>query len=349
MASLTETAYFARKGINIGLVLLVVGIVARILFGIAYTYWQEAFPPPPPTATVAFGKLPYPSAQGALATPSAMTYTIETIDSGLPELPPNLKVFFIVRPTASFGSYDRMLQRASSLGFGTSPQLIRTNVWRFVDRENPLRVLDIDELSLQFRISYNYVADPTLFTQKTFTTPEPVIGAARGVFGNLISQNFSQNEPILTYYIYQNGILTPTTTLSGADAVGVSFVRNDIEETPVVSPNQAEGVVSTIISGSTDPDRRSLEVRFFEAEVNTQNWATYPIITSDQAYQMLTEGKGIFSASPTPMPTSFVVREAFVAYLMPYPTQSYLQPVMVFTDQRGLMAYVPLVNPEWLE
>lgn len=340
MTTLTETAYFGRKFINIGAIALAIILVLRIVFGFATDLWQKLFPPPPPPANMAFGPLPYPLAQNNIATPSgAITYVLETVDGGFPETPYTLKVYFMPRLGATFGSFDRMKVSAENLGFKDIPLRAGPTIWRFTDKDNPLRTLDIDEISGNFRLMYNYVSDVSIFTSKNFTSSDQAISTARTFFEHV------SGLPTTYYFKYDAGALVSTTSLSNADAVSVTFARPDIDKMPVVSPDFRQGLVSALISGSTDPKKTVLEGRFFTTDIDTQNWGTYPIVKAADAFESLKSGKAIYASLPLPMASTISIRKIYLAYLDPYPAQSYLQPVWVFSDEKGFVAYIPGVLP----
>lgn len=341
MTTLSETAYFARKGINIGAILLVLIIILRIVFNVAVGLKDKYFPAPPPPATVAFGKLPYPNFSGSLATPSgAVSYTIETVDGNLPTLPTTMKVYFMPKAGPSFGSFEKMKGQAVKLGFTDVPSKTGPTSWRFTDHDNPLRVLDIDEISGSFRLNYNYLSDLALFNEKNFTSVENIISQAQSFFD-------SQGTPSVAYFRLDAGTLVPTTALSNADAVGVTLNRADLEKVPVVSPDARQGLVSILFSSTNDSKRKILEARYFYSPVSGENSATYPLIKATVAFEKLKAEKAIFASLPSPMPNSIAIRQVYLAYFDPYPPQNFLQPVLVFSDQKGFIAYVPVISPEW--
>lgn len=341
MTTLSETAYFARKAINIGAILLVLIIILRILFNLAVGVKDKYFPAPPPPATVAFGKLPYPNSSGSLATPSGtVSYTIETVDGNLPILPVTAKVYFMPKPGPGFGSFEKMKSQAAKLGFSDISSKTGPTSWRFIDRDNPLRVLDIDEISGNFRLTYNYLSDLALFNEKNFTSVENIISQAQSFFD-------SPGAATVAYFRLDAGTLVTTTALSNADAVGVTLNRQNIEKIPVVSPDSRQGLVSVLFSSSNDSKRKILEARYFYSPVSQENFATYPLIKATVALEKLKAGKAIYAGLPTPVPNVIAIRQVFLAYLDPYPPQNFLQPVLVFSDQKGFIAYVPIISPEW--
>ncbi len=358
MATLSETAYLARKTINIGVILLVVIILGRlaILAGIALK--EKYFPPPPPPATLAFGKLPNPNTQNNIATPSAITYTLETVDGSLPILPTTMKVYFMPKAGPSFGSFDKMKSQAAKMGFVSIPQKTGPTSWRFIDQNNPLRVLDIDEISENFRLTYSYLSDLSLFSQKNFTSPDDVISSAQGFFSGLgiLASDLRSGIPTFALWRMDAGTLVPATAISDADAVSVTLNRADITDVlpdktskkyPVVSPDTRQGLVSVLFSGSGDSKKRILEARYFYSPIDQENWATYPLESAKNAFDKLKAGKAIFASLPSPLRSAITIRQVFLAYLDPYPPQSFLQPVLVFSDQKGFIAYEPIIDPAW--
>jgi hypothetical protein len=153
----------------------------------------------------------------------------------------------------------------------------------------------------------------------------------------------------LTYFQLSAGALVPTTSLSSADAVGVTFNRPEIDNFPVVSPDPQRGLISVILSGNSDSKKKILEARYFYTAIDLENFATYPVISASDAFERLKSGRALYASLPTPVPSAITIRKVYIAYLDPYPPQSYLAPVLVFSDEKGFMAYVPLVSSDWLE
>lgn len=344
MATLTETAYLARKSVNIGIIVFVFIIILRVIFNVFIGLKDRFFPPAPPPPTLAFGRLPQINAQNNIATPSALTYTLETIDPDLPKLPPTMKVYFMPKVGPSFNSFDKMKSQAVKTGFTGIPQKINGTVWRFFDATNSLRLLDIDELSLNFRLTYNYFSDPSVFADKNFNSTEGIVSEAQSFFPDLKAAT-----PSAVFLKSDSGVLVPTTVLANADAVGITLNRADIGEIPVISPDFRQGLVSILFSGSSDGKKRVLEARYFYSPIDLENWATYPLIKSSEAWDKLISGKAIFTSLPNPVPTNISIRKIYLAYLDPYPAQSYLQPVLIFSDEKGFIAAVPIIIAEWSE
>ncbi|MBI3888048.1 hypothetical protein HY310_03200 [Candidatus Microgenomates bacterium] len=312
MSTLTETSFYTRKLINLSLILVAVGVVIRFVILGASGLYDALFPKPPPSATNAFGQLPMPNAQNNIATPTAsLTYSLETADGGLPMVPFTIRVYFIPHANSSFGSFENMKSTASNLGFIDTPQRI-TN---------------------------------------TASTNEAIAGEAQGFFdkAGILPPEFKGGSTIISYYKFDSGALVQTTAIANADAVSVTLNRSNIDsgdkkldKIGVVSPDYKQGLVSVLFSGSSDAKKRVLETRFLVSPIDLENWATYTPLSAQEAWVNLQAGKAIYASLPNPMSSTIVIRKVHLAYLDPYPAQSFLQPVLVFSDEKGFVAYVPL-------
>lgn len=353
MATLTDTAYLARKGINIGVILLVAGIILRIVLGIIFGFLNPILHPPPPPNHM-FGKLPYPNAQNGLASPSGtLTYTLETADGSLPTIPKVVNVYFLPTPSASFDAFNQMKAQAAKMGFTSDPKKISATQYEFTSSTSPLLTLDIDEISGNFHLQYNYASDLSLFNDKNFPAQDQIVANANSYFDNLglLSDDLKNGQPAVTFLKLKDSNLIPTTSLSQADAVAISLSRSAVGKIPVVSPSTNQGLVSILFSGSSNQQKQILDVRYFYNPIDQENFGTYPSISAADGLTLLKSGKAIFASLPNPFPagSAVTIREISLAYLDPYPHQSYLQPVLVFSDQKGFVAYVPAVAPDWLQ
>ncbi len=341
MASLTEISYYSRKGVNIFIIGIVVIIVGRFLIFGALALKEHFFPTPLPPANNALGTLPYPNFQGSEATPSGLTYTLETVDGTLPVLPRTLTAFALEPEfKVTFGTFDRMKSVASQMGFTSDPQKKEGSTYEFQDPANSQRTLLIDELSGNFEVKYNYSSDLGVFNDKDLSSKEAVIAKARGFFENLglYTPDLATGSAEVTYMRLSGQNLTKTTSLANSDAVYVDFKRADVNDLPVVYPNAAKGLVSALVVKDV------LEARYYHASVDANSFGTYDPITTKSAFESLKNGQAIFASLPDPLPKSIPIREVHVGYLDPFPPQGFLQPVIVFSDDKDFEAYVPALR-----
>jgi len=349
MATLTETAYYSRKAINLLAIVAVGFIILKILWSVGSAIFSALFPPGPPPADTAFNQIPYPSAENGLATPSGtITYKLETVGNELPTIPKTMKVYFMPKAKASFDSSNQIRQIGAKLGFNDSPRLVGKSLWQFVDSENPLRDLKIDQVSFNFHLTYNYAVDQNLFNERSLNTSDSTtaISALQQAVG--IPPDLATGKQVTNYLRLENGKLVSATSLSTADAMSIVFNRPDIDNIKVVSPDPKMGLVSITISPSSNTKKQILDMRYYYSPIQMDSFGTYPLIPSTQAFTQLQKNEALFASLPSPIPETVTIRDVYIAYLDPYPAQNYLQPVLVFTDTKDFTAYVPLVTPQWL-
>ncbi len=142
--------------------------------------------------------------------------------------------------------------------------------------------------------------------------------------------------------------LVPATSLSGADGVLVNLYRSNIIEDkvsyPIVNADPKKANVSIMFSGSLDKNKRILEANYVYFPVDYENFATYPSITAKTAYDILASGQAYIASLPADRSTKIAIRQVYLGYYDAPQVQSYLQPVVIFSDGKGFEAYVPAVN-----
>lgn len=350
MTTLTETAYYARKGVNWGITALIAFFVLKALFGAFIDYWNRAHPKIPP-ANVAFNKIPSPKFPPSDISGQNFSFTIQTIEGKLPSLPLIGNVLPTVQTTTrSLLSFERMKAQAGKLGFRGEPTSTGPNFWHFTDANYPLRTLEIHELNNNFRISYDYAFDPGIFQEKSSFTKEQAIQEAKGYLTNLglFNTDLSGGSQQGILLRLENNILMPTQSPSETDAIRVNFYRKDLNKTPVLPASFSKTPVSVLIANVSDSNKRILEVNYNYSLIEVNNVGTYPLRTVNQAYEDLRSEQGYISSLDAGI-TSVIIRKAYLAFLEPESDEKYLQPVFVFQGDNNFIGYVPAITPEWLD
>src|SRR6266498_2675958 len=127
MASLTEASILTRKIIRYGIYLVILIIIGRIALYFGKGVYEKYFPPTPPKATVAFGKLPklpFPEK----TTPTDLAYTLQTTDGKLPTFPDLVPVYAMPQSQSSITGLDAAKQKAQAMGFNPDGRLVVENV-----------------------------------------------------------------------------------------------------------------------------------------------------------------------------------------------------------------------------
>ena len=130
MANLTRTSFATRQGVKIGITALVLILVLRSATGILKAYWRARHPLPPPVPTVDFGQLPKLDFGESKPRPQK-EFVLETISATLPELPSQIKVYFIPAQESRFLALEKTNQIAEELGFPPDPEEVSNDLYRY--------------------------------------------------------------------------------------------------------------------------------------------------------------------------------------------------------------------------
>lgn len=346
MASLTETAYYARRSINWAILAVIAYILLRIFWSIFISVFLLIFPPKAVPPNHLFGKLPaviFP----ATATPSAkLTFQLQTIEGTVPAASASATVYFMPKTAPTLLGLNNAQSFASSFNFDPTPVQESKNIYRFNDADFPLRRLRYDIVSNNFILRYAFEQDPTIFTEKNLPLSEAGTTEAVNLLQshNIYPDDLSGGTNNVSFLKLNGTILVGTTSLSQADAERIDFFRKPIGDTPVFTPYPDQAPVSIIFSGSSEAKKRIIQFAYTFWPIDYDTTATYGLKTSEQAWEELQNGGGYIARYPT-MGTIAVIRNVYLAYYDSFDPQTYLQPMFVFDGDNGFRAYVPAVAP----
>lgn len=350
MASLTQTAYFARRTVNWAIIAVIAYILMRIFWSIFITVFLLIFPPKAPPPNHLFDKLPeviFP----LQATPSAkLTFQLQTIEGTVPAASVSATVYFMPKTAPNLLGLNKAQDFATGFNFDPAPVQESKTIYRFNDAELPLRRLRYDIISNNFILRYAFEQDPSVFNGKNLPLPEDATAEAINLLQshNLYPADITGGTNEVLFLKLNGTQLVGTTSLSQADAERIDFFRNPIGNTPVLTPFTDEAPVSIIFSGSPDAKKRIIQFAYTFWPIDYQTTATYALKTSEQAWGELQGGGGYIVRYPTSGNVA-VVRNVYLAYYDSFDPQTYLQPIFVFDGDNGFRAYVPAVTSAWVQ
>jgi hypothetical protein len=348
MPNLIETSYYTRKTIKYGAIALVVMIIGRVILGAAISWWQRAHPAPPPPPTVGFGQLP-PLTFPKQEVPE-LTYQLETVSGDLPVISDRSNVYFmpVIRPNLL--ALQRATETAASLGFVFEPQSLSDRLYRF-SRSSPLPSrMDFDIITGNFDISVDWFNRETFLQEKNLPNNLQAISEAESYLNraDLLSTDLTGGQRLVTYLQASGKGYKPAVSLSEADFVQIDFFRNEIEDgVPIVTSKTDEGIIRVIISGSREQGLRVVGVKYDYYPLDQENFEDYPIKTPNQAWQELQVGGGHIVSLPNG--NSVVVRSVELGFYDAFQPQTYMQPVYIFSGDRGFSALVPAIDNTWIQ
>ncbi|OGG15136.1 hypothetical protein A2773_04570 [Candidatus Gottesmanbacteria bacterium RIFCSPHIGHO2_01_FULL_39_10] len=354
MATLTEISVYSRKAI-IWLIAIVIGfIVLKILLNVFTSYWRAAHPPPAAKPNVLFDKLPTPQFPEDMKTSAGLTIKLENIEGRPPETTPSGMVYFMPKKLPSLLAPAKAKDFAARIEFLSEPQVISTNQYRFIDTNDPKRVLNLDIINLNFDLTYDYASDPSTFEKVGMDEPDKIIETVKGYMQNngLVDSSIFSVPPVVIYYRYDSTthILKPVIPKEDADAARVDFFRPDIFGYKMLTSGYNRSYNYAIISTSGILKNKFLKINYTFWPIDFGNAATYPLRTSQSAWEDLVAGNGMVATmGENTEESTIVIRKIYLAYYDSGFADNYLQPIFVFEGDRGFFAYVPAILKDWLE
>lgn len=347
MATLTKTAYLSRKAIKFGSIGIVILLILRFAFITIRAYWKKAHPPAPPPPTVTFGKLPklaFPERQNL----PTLNFRLETISGSLPDLPSQAKIFFISKPSPNFSTKGNAKVWAKKLGFTKEPQETDQYFFRFSTDTVPKTILEVDCLTRNFSLSYDWKNDLEILSKGTPPADTQAISTAKSFLqgANVLTDELMKGSSEVIFLKYVNGNLVNSIYHESVLAK-VNLLRKDLEGLKILPPNPKDSNVSLLIS-SSQSNRGVIEVKYYHYPISENNFSTYPLKDAKTAWSVLIGGKGFVANLGNNTEGKIVIRNAYLAYYESEQPQTYLQPIIVFEGDNDFIAYVPAVTETWV-
>lgn len=356
MATLTETAFIARRLIKysgFGVILYIV-LSQTIRLGIAmYKYYN---PPPPPPPTVGFGLLPpinFPDENDF-----DLMYELDTPSKSFPVFKDRSVVYYMPFQRTSLLALDEADAMAKMLGFMDSPKEITTEIYQWkMSVPSPI-VLEQNIANGSYQYNYQWQTDKSLLTDKFIPGQAQTISNVEGYFErvsvNLEDMNFDNLE--ISYLKDSGNRLVPAVSISDATFVNVELFRNPITigegkemvEFPVVTSNPDKGIISMIFSGANVASKKIISVEYNYFPVNYLQPETYLLKPVQEAWNELKSGGGYIAKLDDLEADTVYVRRVELAYYDTYEAQEFLQPIYVFRGDTGgseeFVSYVSAIN-----
>jgi len=350
MTNLTQAAFYTRKIVKIGGLLIVALLVGRVVLKSGSHLWQQAHPAPPPPPTVGFGKIPKPIFPPNGETP-AMTYQLETKQGELPETAATGRVYFVAQKSINLLDLDRARQQAKTMGFYNEPEKVSDEIYHWLGNNAPMTTLEMNINNGSFQFQYDYANDPEIRNYKNLPTDEQAGQEAKRFLDShgLKTDSLNQGRQEIEYLALVNSQLEPVSSFSEANFVRVKLFRRDLDQLIVLPPNPQKALVSFLFSGSRELNKRIVEIRYHTAPVEEEIFETYPLMTAQQAWEKLRQGKAYLASLGQNQAGPIIIRWVYLAYYESDQPQLYLQPVFVFGGDRNFFAYVPALDPQWQE
>lgn len=348
MASLTEASILTRKIIRYGIYLVILIIIGRIALYFGQSIYQRYFPPEPPKATVAFGKLPKLPLP-VKTQPENLAYKLETTEGNLPTFPELVPVYEMPQAQSSIAGLDAAKEKAQALGFNPEGRLVVENVpnvYLFRKNTKPAN-FTINIITGVFSISYDLASDPSVLGTVP-PAPTQAVSNAQGFLSRIgLTESDLTGTATTEFLRVEKGRFAKASSLSEAQITKVNLFRKnygDKDSIPAVTPDMPESNVWAMFAGLSN-EVIAAEYHYFPLDAKKSG--TYPIKNAETAFNELKEGKGyIANPGDRSKTNEVVIRKVYLGYYDAGQYQLFYQPVVVFEGDGNFWAFVPAVNDD---
>ncbi|KKR10999.1 MAG: hypothetical protein UT39_C0012G0021 [Candidatus Woesebacteria bacterium GW2011_GWA1_39_21] len=347
MTSLTQVSILSRKIIRYSIYTAIFIVIVRYSYLIGTKIYRKYFPEPPPPPTLSFGKLakiPFPEKE----VPKDLVFTLETVDGKLPKFPKQLSVYFMPKAISTINSLDSAKQKATSLGFDPNGVELVETVYLFKHSKSPAS-LNLNIVTGIFSISYDLNSKPSVLEQpppdpKTATAlAKTYLTRARSLPGDLTG-------PVANEYLkIQDGKIVPASSLSNANVTKINLYRKDYNDLSNVTGTANQANIWFMFTGSRDPGDQVIAAEYKYFSVDENKSGTYPIKTSDEAWEELKSGNAYFANVDDSSNGNITIRKVYPAYYDPNQYTEFYQPVIVFEGDNNFAAYVSAVANDYVQ
>jgi len=327
-------------GIALGIIILLI-VVIRVLI-----FVKEIFvPSAPPAPTVAYGKLPQIFFPDSIK--GDFTYTIDTISGDLPTFPPSQKVFKMNVNEPNILAVEKASEKVSDVGFDPRPQQISDFIFRWRNPNPPQQNLVLNTKLDEFNLTSSFLNNQNLLNGRNFTNNSQPIGFATDFLKSLefYPDDIDTERTKVEFGIVENGVIKPSTRAVNSNVATVYFFQKDKDEIPIVYPQGGNSSMRLMV-GAGDLLGKILDGKFSHQNI-TDDSATYPIKTTQEAFEELKAEKG-YIATYSGSGNEIVIKNVFIGLYSEGRFQQYLAPVIVFEGNDNFVAYVLAVKDEWI-
>lgn len=348
--TLTNVTAAGRQVVKFGLIGLVALMVGRMSVNAFIAYWKATHPPPPPPPTVGFGILPPPRFEMQDEEEKPTSYVLETPTGRTPDFGDRARVYFMPKAPANLLADQQAKEIAAKYGFVFAPQVVNDRTYRWT-KNTPLNsTFEMDIFSHTFTLTTDYQSRPELLINNNLPTGFDAVNTVK---------NFLKNSNLLPDDVATaSGEILPLKTLGGTNEPAVSlsdadYLQIDLNRTPIdnqvrmFTPEGYKGAISAIVTGALKGSESIVQIESRYYPVDYTQVHTYPIRTAESAWQLLQAGEGFIVDKGRG--DQAVIRSIKIGYYDDFEPQEYLQPVYVFEGDGGFMAYVPAVDPKFLQ
>lgn len=332
--TLSQTAVLTKQVITLSSIAIVFGIVSFIGYKIWYAYYLANLPPVEEKPDVKFGQLPLPDFPQSTVSGSNFSYSIDTSTGNLPKVGTDLgfekivRIYFVTKTFATLLSGEKSKALAEKFDIKTSPQVLSEISYQFSENSKSL-IVDLD--------SGNFI----------FKNNATISGKENLDDDNKLVADFERNLQILgvfQQYLGKGRNRVLHLREAESEIAQISLWPPPIDKKDIFTSQFDTSEIFAKVYKSADDLKNYLLLNFTYYPIELSTYATYPLKSSEKAFEDLKLGKGVIIVEPNIPQVS--ITSIYLGYFLPKNYNPYLQPIFVFEGPH-FVAYVSAISEEF--
>lgn len=322
-------------------------LLIYILFAVGSFIKELISPTPPPPPTVSFGKLPPVNFKASLDG-SKYSYTLNTVTGQLPKFPDRAKTYKLSFSQPNLLAVERAREKVDNIGFSGPGTALTPTRYQWDENVSPFRKLTMEILDSNFDITSFYLEIDEIRTAESLPTEEQAIKTAKEVVNTLATfpLDIDEEKTKTTLYEIKNADLVEATSFSNAHIIQVNFFQKDLDNLKIYYEDPLFSSMTLLIGGGKTGGQ-VVEAHYFHQSV-TENSATYPIITPEEAWDSLKKGDAHIARYDGTSST-ISIKNVALGYYLNDENEEYMMPIIVFEGEDNFFAYVPAIKKTWFK
>jgi len=344
MFTLNEASKDTKKLLKLGALFLAFIVFSFILIKIAIIVKGMLFPAPPPKAASLFGQLPkqvFPQNSQN----QNFSYSVNTLTGFLPGMPTVANVYRmqITRPTLL--GVSKFQDKIAVMGFPRNYVAISDVIFEWqLNSAGLIKTLRGNTITGNFSITSPYLSDPNILIGKNTPNQTMALKIVSDMFSrmNLITPDLDLTKTRVNLFSLKNGVFSPATSISTAQAIEVNYYQKDIDKLPIYYEKPNSSNINALVAGGNAP--QIVSASYF-LQIPSSEVSTYTLKSAPQALEDLKQGNG-YIASYDGTSSNISINNVILAYYIGSQAQDFLMPIFVFTGNDNFYAYVWAVTDE---
>jgi len=352
MLTLNKATNETRTILKVLLIIIAIAFAFLIIAKIAALIKNIVIPPQPAKPTMAYGKLPKISFTTSTIN-TKFTFSIDTISGSLPTFPSLVKIYKVSTSQPNLLSLNNAKGIVANDGFNSNPLRLSDKLYQWFlpvgdTNFDVAKQLTMNIYSLNFDLNSTYLNNPVVLTGANLPAPADAIQVAQDFLDqmSLFPGDIDSTKTVPGLFSINSLNLVPATSFSTTQIIRVDFFQKNLDGIPIVYSSPFGSSMSFLIAGGSQQGQ-VVEAHFSHSEWSNNDYATYPIKSSQQLFNDLVQGKGNIIAYEGSL-RNITITDAYLAYYIDQ-NQKFFMPIMVFKGNNNFYAYLSAVNDQWVE